>query len=262
MPKEQKYNLYDFARRVITPEQCLFYNDEDEKDFLKLYKKIIFDGPSKWENVVDSWDCSPSDWWEQNFIDELKKKLPTYYDRYANGEILYVYMRKNMKISEDFMKTIQSYVKKGSTILEFGSGHGTKYLSEYYDMISIEEDAEWVDKYPSKYLHAEVKNEWYDVDAVNMFLKDKSYDAILIDGPARGRRERILELIESNELEINTDVHIFMDDLERDADMKLAEELSTFLNRELVNYEGKTSKLNDYVLNEKYGYIIKENKND
>ena len=94
-----------------------------------------------------------------------------------------------------------------------------------------------------------------------MFLKDKSYDAILIDGPAGGRRERILELIESNELEINTDVHIFMDDLERDADMKLAEELGTFLNRELVTYEGKTSKLND-VLNEKYGYIIKENKND
>ena len=192
---------------------------------------------------------------------EMSIKAQTVFDIFPTtgaltDEQYYIIKMKNMKISQALIETIKEHLKEGSTILEFGSGEGTQHLSEYYDLISIEEDDKWVNKYQSTYLHAEIKDEWYDVDKVNMFLKDKSYDAILIDGPASGRRERILELIKSKELELNTDVHIFMDDLERDSDMKLAKELSNFLNRKLLTYSPHEE------TNVNHGYIIKENEND
>ena len=220
-------------------EQLLFDSEETRLCFLEHLRSEELS--IKAQIVFDIWPSLPF---------EGEKNLIPPFEQY------YIIKMKNMRISEAVLKTIKEHLKEGSTILEFGSGEGTQNLSEYYDVISIEEDDKWVNRYQSTYLHAEIKDEWYDVDKVNMFLKDKSYDAILIDGPANGRRERILELIKSKELELNTDVHIFMDDLERDSDMKLAEKLSSFLNRKLLTYSPTEE------TNVNHGYIIKENEND
>ena len=232
---------YDINFGGVQPhyEQLLFDSEETRLCFLEHLRSEELS--IKAQTIFDIWPSLPF---------EGEKNLITPFEQY------YIIKMKNMRISEAVLKTIKEHLKEGSTILEFGSGEGTQHLSEYYDLISIEEDDKWVNKYQSTYLHAEIKDEWYDVDKVNMFLKDKSYDAILIDGPANGRRERILELIKSKELELNTDVHIFMDDLERDSDMKLAEKLSSFLNRKLLTYSPTEE------TNVNHGYIIKENEND
>ena len=70
------------------------------------------------------------------------------------------------------------------TILELGSGEGTTYqLSQFFNMISIEDQKEWVGKYDSDYIYAPLvpyrckhmidwvgdkytEWGWYDTDAV------------------------------------------------------------------------------------------------
>ena len=50
---------------------------------------------------------------------------------------------------------IKSILPEGQTILELGSGEGTIKLSEYYNMISVENQREWQDRYPicTKYIN-------------------------------------------------------------------------------------------------------------
>ena len=165
--------------------------------------------------------------------------------------------------SEMFMrKECISYIKEklpeGSTILEFGSGASTHILSKTYNMISIEEDKYWANRYDSDYLLAPIKDDWYDIDMVNNFLKDKSYDAIIIDGPAKGDRKKLVELIENDIIKINKNVMIFVDDVQRSDEYILALKLSTILNRELKVDNMKKIGKDKFLL---MGYI-KENEND
>lgn len=83
----------------------------------------------------------------------------------------------------------------GSTILELGSGTGTLILSKFYNMISIETDSQWLNKYKSTYLHVPFDNnyKWYDLQILKTKLKlVDNYDLLLIDGP-KGFRDKISE---------------------------------------------------------------------
>lgn len=85
-----------------------------------------------------------------------------------------------------------------STILELGSGTGTKVLSKFYNMISIETDAKWLNKYKSTYLHVpfDDKYRWYNLEILKQKLETiGSYDLFLIDGP-KGYRDKISENLE------------------------------------------------------------------
>lgn len=97
-------------------------------------------------------------------------------------------------IAHEVVDYIRSVLPVGSTILEFGSGEGTGLLAEHYNMISIEHDAEYVDKYKSTYIHAplvKIKphskfgncDTWYDAKVIQNALQDKTYDMMMIDGP-------------------------------------------------------------------------------
>lgn len=91
-------------------------------------------------------------------------------------------------IDEVCFQWIRDNLKKGSTILELGSGFGTGQLARYYTMYSIEDNEKYIGKYDSTYIHAPLKNyegyKWYDTDILEEKLpRIPPYQMILIDGP-------------------------------------------------------------------------------
>ena len=55
-------------------------------------------------------------------------------------------------ITKQTYELIQAILPAGKTILELGSGNGTKELVKYYNVISIEENEKWVNVVPESYM--------------------------------------------------------------------------------------------------------------
>jgi hypothetical protein len=146
---------------------------------------------------------------------------------------------------------ILSMLPKGSTILEFGSGFGTDYLSRDYNMISVENNTDWLSKFKSNYIYAPVieynatntapegfedQKAWYD----RRFLETKlnvKYDLILIDGPeGKYGRAGILQNLDL----LNTNVPIIIDDIQRKAEFDLMVKLSEILGRSYTRLDSNT----------------------
>lgn len=112
-------------------------------------------------------------------------------------------------------------LKEGSNVLEFGSGEGTKLLTEKFNVTSIEHDIDYVGLDPkSKYIHAEFINGWYDVSKLQGL--NKPFDAIIIDGP-NGHLGRHNLLNNLNLFNFNT--IIIVDDINRKPEMNIFKEL-------------------------------------
>jgi len=135
------------------------------------------------------------------------------------------------------------------TLLEFGSGRATEVFSKYYTVYSVEENSEWLNKYNSNYIHAPIKNGWYDRGVLEKKLPIK-YDVILIDGPTSpeslGRLNIRKEFLTNIDL-FNTDVVIFVDDIHREAEASLLNSLSELLDRPSTVVEAKSGA--------KFGYL-------
>ena len=135
------------------------------------------------------------------------------------------------------------------TLLEFGSGRATEVFSKYYTVYSVEENSEWLNKYNSNYIHAPIKNGWYDREVLEKKLPSK-YDVILIDGPTSpeslGRLNIRKEFLTNIDL-FNTDAVIFVDDIHREAEASLLTSLSEILGRPATIVEAKSGA--------KFGYL-------
>lgn len=131
-------------------------------------------------------------------------------------------------ISENLFIYILEILPIGSTILELGSGTGTLELSKYYNMVSIEHNQDWLNKYDSRYIYAPLINDmWYDVEVLRQELCNLDYHLILVDGPPKHRREGLL-----NHLNLfNWNVPIILDDVNRQYDMNLAISLAKHLGK-------------------------------
>lgn len=131
-------------------------------------------------------------------------------------------------ISDSFIDLITKTLDKKDTLLELGSGEGTqKLIAKQINLLSVEQNKEWVNRYHNNYCYAPLKDGWYDLEVLNNFLKDKNYDAVLIDGPAAGDRIKILESC------IDLSKIIFVDDLDRSKDRELFNRLKE--NRRFVD---------------------------
>jgi hypothetical protein len=106
-----------------------------------------------------------------------------------------------------------------STIIEFGSGNSTSELIKFWNVFSVEESVDWVNKYHSQYIHAPLKNEWYDLDALSTGLP-KKYDLILVDGPAYGRRMGFFENFQILNFQNSGCKFLVFDDVERPHDFE------------------------------------------
>tara|TARA_Y100000004_G_scaffold48491_1_gene53421 strand:+ start:3844 stop:4410 length:567 start_codon:yes stop_codon:yes gene_type:complete len=170
---------------------------------------------------------------------------------------------KNMILNNAVIELIQDRFEEGSVILEFGSGEGsTQKLSPFYKMISIEEDDQRVmsDMFDSTGYHAPVRedNNWYDVDVVKKAFEfaNETYgkiDLIIVDGPAKGKRAGLFEIIDNGVIIIDEDTEIIFDDCNRGDDCDTANAISKKLGRKLfagpdstlVMTTEKRGKLND-----------------
>lgn len=135
-------------------------------------------------------------------------------------------------IAQELFAFIQELVPAGSTILELGSGWGTKELALHYTMFSVENDPRFIDLYESTYIYAPIKNGWYDTAVLEKELPEH-YDLILIDGPlgsiGRGKFADNLHLF-------NTDVPLIFDDTNRAPEYNLCKRVSEKLGRPFTIY--------------------------
>ena len=134
-------------------------------------------------------------------------------------------------------------------LLELGSGRATAIFAKHYKVFSVEENPEWLNKYNSTYIHAPIKNGWYDIDILKKELP-KNYDVILIDGPTSpenlGRQNIRQEFLNNINL-FNTEATIFVDDIHREAEASLL----TSLSKEL----GRTPTIIEAESGAKFGYL-------
>ena len=71
-------------------------------------------------------------------------------------------------------------IPKKSIILELGSGKGTKRLVDNdYTVYSVEHNPKWMNRYGSNYIHATIKDGWYDPKVIEEQLPNK-YDLLIV----------------------------------------------------------------------------------
>jgi len=155
------------------------------------------------------------------------------------------YNEKNLDgwaIPIEAFKWILENIPKGSTILELGSGNGTKELVKYYNVISIEENEKWVNVVPeSTYIYSPLKEYsfvnkhsccWYDDDKLNNLPKE--YDLLIIDGPVGNNRGNFIHFMDK----FKKDVPYVIDDTQREGDRKMALNLAERLNKKHLEIKG------------------------
>jgi len=138
-------------------------------------------------------------------------------------------------ISKELFEWIDKNIPDGSTIVELGSGTGTKELVKKYKVFSIEHDVKWVNLVSeSNYIFAPLIDGWYDVSIVKNKLP-KEYDLVIVDGPIRKDR---INFIKNYQL-FKTDIPIIIDDTNRNDDKEMAILLSDKLGKELIEIIGE-----------------------
>lgn len=122
---------------------------------------------------------------------------------------------------------------KKTKMLELGSGEvSTRVFSEYFDLISIEQDKTWINKYSANYIYAPIKNNWYDVDYLSDISKD--YSIVFVDGPSgTGNRSGLLNHLDM----FNTDCLWVFHDTYRVAEIQLVEEFAKRTRKSVVFFD-------------------------
>lgn len=138
-------------------------------------------------------------------------------------------------ITKPMYDWIRQHLPDGKHILELGSGDvSTWYLSEFYQMTSVEDNPVFWDKYKSRYIKTPLVNGWYD-PAILAAELPKEYDLLLVDGPA-GSEPRV-GFLQHLDLFAKTDVPIVIDDTWRSVEMKMARALKDRLGGYLFCFE-------------------------
>jgi hypothetical protein len=156
-------------------------------------------------------------------------------------------------ISPKTIEIIESLVPRGGTILELGSGEGTQALADRdYNMVSVEHSEDWLHKYESTYIHADIRdvkptkqfpdtNKWYHPLVLKRSLPGINYDLLLVDGPprfigedkvGRGGLFKYMHFF-------NWSVPVIFDDTQREMEWKVAYQIARRLDggRPLFTYD-------------------------
>ena len=141
---------------------------------------------------------------------------------------------------------IEKNIDFGSTILEFGSGEGSKRLSLNYELYSVEHNPEWLHSSNGICLYAPIKLSnkfpgelgWYDILSIKEELPEK-IDLMIIDGPNGSiGRSGILDYTDL----FSWDYPVLIDDLHRESEYQFSQQLSESVNLECTHFAGTGSK--------------------
>lgn len=137
---------------------------------------------------------------------------------------------------------IRENIPSGSTILELGSGTGTKELVKFYKVYTVEEHEKWMNIVPqANYIYAPITPfenmqphtlGWYDRQALTNL--PASYDAIIIDGPMLNNRVNIIHFSHL----FKNNIPYIIDDTQRAGDREMAIRLANKLDREYFEIKG------------------------
>jgi hypothetical protein len=135
---------------------------------------------------------------------------------------------------------IETNIASGGTILEFGSGEGSKRLAMTYSLYSVEHNPEWLNVSGGNYLYAPIKlndefnNEigWYDLEPIKHKLPTQ-IDLMIIDGPngTIGRSG----LLNHTDL-FSWDFPVLIDDLHREQEYLFSQHLSSKCSLKCIHY--------------------------
>jgi hypothetical protein len=140
------------------------------------------------------------------------------------------------RLSDSAIEFIVEALPKGSNILEFGGGLGTLMLySRGFELLTVEEDIIFVNYCHTNYCFAPIKDGWYDKSAVKRHVEGVVFDAIIIDGPAQGERDKILDC---NFIDFDTPKFILIDDPHRSKDSTLLDALKQNKRHQLFDTYG------------------------
>ncbi len=142
-------------------------------------------------------------------------------------------MNSDWMMPKEIHTWLSDNIKEGSTILEFGSGHGSIELAKRYDLISIEHDEQWIGISESKYIHAPITDNqlaeqnnqsgWYETTPIIEVIREKTIALFIIDGPPGDvGRHGILSIIDV----LPKDAVFIVDDIHRDSESDLFQKLS------------------------------------
>ena len=138
----------------------------------------------------------------------------------------------NYSIGINLFKWLLSNLKKGSTILEFGSGYGSLEMSKCFEVYSVEQNREWVNKFEDvNYIFSPIDPQTKFYESSFLTLVPDHYDAILLDGPAGHGREGIFQYLD----DLNTNVPIAIDDTHRFNEANFAIQLASRLKKKILH---------------------------
>lgn len=139
-------------------------------------------------------------------------------------------IKTGWELPDKAFEWIEENIPFGSTIVELGSGHGSKRLSSNYDLWSIEHDTGWLNLYSSNYIHAEIvpfeingeSGSWYNPEKIKKALPS-NYSLLIIDGPPSsiGRKG----VLAHHEI-FFWGCHILVDDTHRLEEKNISDQLS------------------------------------
>jgi len=74
-----------------------------------------------------------------------------------------------------------NHLPEGATVIELGSGAGSKALAEKFELVSVEHDVDYIAGHKHRVIYAPLVDGWYDPAFISE-LPDL-YGAVLVDGP-------------------------------------------------------------------------------
>jgi hypothetical protein len=117
----------------------------------------------------------------------------------------------------DAFEFLRSRLSPEATVVELGSGEGTRRLVDSYARVfSVEHDEKFVGKYGSTYIHAPIVDGWYDRTAIAYALPSR-FDCVIVDGPPGNiGRQGVLR-----HLDLFGPVPMLVDDVHRPAEREV-----------------------------------------